>query len=168
MPEIAYTITAELTVDTIRQWAELDIYPDTFIRSPAEMKIKACRQWVAENPEYPDGTIVVAEINGSTAVLEQVEGEWWYAHTVEALGGTFLKSGTPPVVVEPVVVVRVLHTPPTMRDHLHAIGLNNDRIKTIALCGGGVTVAGLGGGVQLLGSEDTATVRNACQEAERD
>jgi len=127
MPEIAYTITVELAVDTIRQWAKLDIYPDAFARSPAEIgKIKACRQWVAENPEYPDGTIVVAEINGSTAVLEQVEGEWWYAETAEALGEAFLKSGTPPV-----VVVRVLHTPPSIRDHLHAIGLDDEAIRQV-------------------------------------
>ena len=127
MPEIAYTITVELAVDAIRQWAELDIYPDAFARSPAEIgKIKACRQWVAENPEYPNGTIVVAEINGSTAVLEQVEGEWWYAETAEALGEAFLKSGTPPV-----VVVRILHTPPTIRDHLHAIGLDDEMITEI-------------------------------------
>ena len=127
MPEIAYTITVELAVDAIRQWAELDIYPDGFARSPAEIgKIEACRQWVAENPEYPNGTIVVAEINGSTAVLEQVEGEWWYAETAEALGEAFLKSGTPPV-----VVVRVLHTPPTMRDHLHEVGLTDEMITEI-------------------------------------
>lgn len=151
MPEIAYTITVELTVDAIRQWAELDIYPDAFTRSPAEIgKIKACRQWVAENPEYPNGTIVVAEINGSTAVLEQVEGEWWYAETAEALGEAFLKSGTPPV-----VVVRVLHTPPSMRDHLHAIGLDDEMISDSA------------GNDRSLLVATQHVIKEACREAER-
>lgn len=125
MPEITYARSEDMSKPEIRRWAAMDT--ETTYRYPSDLaKIEACRQWVADNPEYPDGTIVVAEINGSTAVLEQVEGEWWYAETAEALGEAFLKSGTPPV-----VVVRVLHTPPSIRDHLHAIGLDDEAIRQV-------------------------------------
>lgn len=127
MPEIAYTITAELTVDTIRQWAELDIYPDAFTRSPAEIgKIKACRQWVAENPErpkYPDGTIaeaVIETVDGeSRRVIERFDGKWFYAPKKEVQVILWITS------------LRVLHTPPTMRDHLHEVGLTDEMITEI-------------------------------------
>ena len=129
MPEITYTVTdtrtEEMSPAEIYWSAKVDL-PDDGDFPVCRAKILACQAWVAENPEYPNGTIVVAEINGSTAVLEQVEGEWWYAETAEALGEAFLKSGTPPV-----VVVRILHTPPTIRDHLHAIGLDDEMITEI-------------------------------------
>ena len=125
MPEIKYMTTVNLTEEYIHTWASFSL--DVTGRNETEKaKILACRQWVADNPEYPDGTIVVAEINGSTAVLKQVEGEWWYAETAEALGEAFLKSGTPPM-----VVVHILHTPPTIRDHLHEVGLTDEMITEI-------------------------------------
>lgn len=126
MPEITYARSEDMSKPEIRRWAAMDTETTYRFSLLALAKIEACRQWVADNPEYPDGTIVVAEINGSTAVLEQVEGEWWYAETAEALGEAFLKSGTPPV-----VVVRVLHTPPSIRDHLHAIGLDDEAIRQV-------------------------------------
>ena len=144
MPEITYLVTEEwsdnLTPDQIRKWAA---YEDDSLKSARQKAFaQACRKWVAENPEYPDGTIVVAEINGSTAVLEQVEGEWWYAETAEALG----ELCTPPV-----DVVRILHTPPTIRDHLHAIGLDDEAIRQV---NGGYTAS------------ISRNVIRACEEAE--
>lgn len=150
MPEIAYTITAELTVDTIRQWAELDIYPDGFTRSPAEIgKIKACRQWVAENPErpkYPDGTIAVAvDDAGDGLIVQRIDGRWCHAG---------LHAANHPVEASSIaVIVGAIHTPPTMRDHLHAIGLTDQQIA-----------------LRDIGDVDAvlAVIWNACQEAERD
>lgn len=148
MPEITYARSDDMSKSEIRRWAAMDT--ETTYRYPSDLaKIEACRQWVADNPEYPDGTIVVAEINGSTAVLEQVEGEWWYAETAEALGEAFLKSGTPPM-----VVVRVLHTPPTIRDHLHAIGLDDEAIRQV------------NGGYTGYTASISRNVIRACEEAE--
>jgi len=125
MPEIAYTITVELAVDAIRQWAELDIYPDAFARSPAEIgKIKACRQWVAENPEYPDGTIAYVVTNGGTRLTARMGNGCWIAlnpHTA------YDDSNLSDVMR----VDRILHTPPTIRDHLHEVGLTDEMITEI-------------------------------------
>jgi len=155
MPEIAYTITAELTVDTIRQWAELDIYPDIypdgFARSPAEIgKIKACRQWVAEN-QYPDGTIAVAvDDAGDGLIVQRIDGRWCHAG---------LHAANHPVEASSIaVIVGAIHTPPTMRDHLHAIGLTDEMIVSRQI------------GLRDIGDSETvlAVIWKACREAERD
>lgn len=76
MPEITYTptITEDLTVSVIRYNAKKD--PDQW--GPAEQaRIEACRKWVAENPEYPDGTIAFVETGvGSHWYAQVVEGKW--------------------------------------------------------------------------------------------
>lgn len=125
MPEIAYTITVELAVDAIRQWAELDIDPDGFARSPAEIgRIEACRQWVAENPEYPDGTIAYVETQiGTHWLARKLDGKW--------VGLNHAKGQFDRYILDVESVVYVLHTPPTIRDHLHEVGLTDEMITEI-------------------------------------
>lgn len=128
MPEIAYTITVELTVDAIRQWAELDIYPDDFARSPAAIgKIEACRQWVAENPEHPKHP------DGTTAYVETQIGTHWLARKLDGkwVGLNHAKGQFDGDILDVESVVCVLHTPPTIRDHLHEVGLTDEMITEI-------------------------------------
>lgn len=119
MPEITYTPTLTEHIDESRVY-EIAGY-DTVLAGPiVRAKIAACREWVAANPEYPDGTIaeaVIETVGGETRrVVERFDGKWFYAPKKEV------------EVILQITSLRVLHTPPTMRDHLHAIGLSDEQI----------------------------------------
>lgn len=148
MPEITYEVTVELTEAEIRKVAERGI--TRFSDPIMPVYIAACRQWVEENPGYPDGTIaeaVIETVGGETRrVVERFDGKWFYAPRKEV------------EVILQITSLRVLHTPPTMRDHLHAIGLSDDEINL----GRNLGMVGLineGNAIEVL--------VDACREAER-
>lgn len=146
MPDITYTVTEEWSEDTIRDWATFETRETP--RLPIESKrIEACRQWVAENPEYPDGTLAFVETAGHLPdVAEMVEGRWHRSGvTVSAV----------PIDGD-VKVIRVLHAPPTIRDHLHAIGFDDEMIADVARTQSSI----------LSGVANVGALRQACREAE--
>lgn len=146
MPEITYEVTVELTEAEIRKVAERDI--TRFSDPIMPVYIAACRQWVEENPEYPDGTIAVAEINDDviSEIIQRIDGRWCYAGQ---------DPSAYPVRSNDIEILHVVHTPPTMRDHLHAIGLSDDEISGVAADGTGGAAWGM------------PALVDACREAER-
>lgn len=145
MPEITYEVTVELTEAEIRKVAERDI--TRFSDPIMPVYIAACRQWVEENPGYSDGTVAVA-INsvGMEFIVQRVDGVWCYAGQ---------DPSAYPVRSNDIEIPHVIHTPPTMRDHLHAIGLSDDEISGVAADGTGGAAWGM------------PALVDACREAER-
>ena len=146
MPDVTYTATItermdEMRIREIAGW-------DTVLAGPVDRaKIDACRQWVAENPKYPDGAIAFVETAGHLPdVAEMVEGRWHRSGvTVSAV----------PIDGD-VKVIRVLHAPPTIRDHLHAIGFDDEMIADVARTQSSI----------LSGVANVGALRQACREAE--
>ncbi len=124
MPDITYTVTEEWSEDTIRDWATFETRETP--RLPIESKrIEACRQWVAENPEYPDGTLAFVVANEGVHLAAHMGNGCWVGlsqHT--GYNDSYLSNVGR--------VERVVHTPPTIRDHLHTIGLDDEMIRGIA------------------------------------
>ena len=135
MPDITYTpvIIERLDTERIRELA------DTYTTSCGPIsraKIEACRRWVAENPEYPDGTIAVAEDDcGDEIIVQRIAGRWCHA----GLHGA-------------------IHTPPTVRDHFHAIGFDDEMIAVTANV---ITISGDNDAAATL-----RTLRDACRKAD--
>ena len=143
MPEITYARSDDMSKSEIRRWAAMDT--ETTYRYPSDLaKIEACRQWVADNPEYPDGTIAYVVTNGGTRLTARMGNGCWIAlnpHTA------YDDSNLSDVMR----VDRILHTPPSIRDHLHAIGLDDEAIRQV---NGGYTAS------------ISRNVIRACEEAE--
>ena len=147
MPDITHTVTEQLTEEEARIWAKLE--PERELTESAQARIKACRKWVAENPEYPDGTIAyVLTDRGVHLTARMSKGCWtalnWYA----AYNDSYLSNV--------VRVEHVLHTPPTTRDHLHAIGFDDEMIADVAMTRSSI----------LSGVANVGALRQACREAE--
>ena len=124
MPEITYARSEDMSKPEIRRWAAMDTETTYRFSLLALAKIEACRQWVADNPEYPDGTIAYVVTNGGTRLTARMGNGCWIAlnpHT--AYGDSNLS--------DVMRVDRILHTPPTIRDHLHAIGLDDEAIRQV-------------------------------------
>ena len=123
MPEITYARSEDMSKPEIRRWAAMGT-ETTYLPRFALAKIEACRQWVADNPEYPDGTIAYVVTNGGTRLTARMGNGCWIAlnpHTA------YDDSNLSDVMR----VDRILHTPPTIRDHLHAIGLDDEAIRQV-------------------------------------
>lgn len=150
MPDITYTpvIIERLDTERIRELA------DTYTTSCGPIsraKIEACRRWVAENPEYPDGTIAVAEDDcGDEIIVQRIAGRWCHAG---------LHAASHPVHHNCIaVIVGAIHTPPTVRDHLHSLGFDDEMIAVTANV---ITISGDNDAAATL-----RTLRDACRKAD--
>lgn len=145
MPEITYACSDDMSKPEIRRWAAMDT--ETTYRYPSDLaKIEACRQWVADNPEYPDGTIAYVVTNGGTRLTARMDGCWIALNPHTAYDDSNLS--------DVMRVDRILHTPPTIRDHLHAIGLDDEAIRQV------------NGGYTGYTASISRNVIRACEEAE--
>lgn len=84
---------------------------------------------------------------GMELIVQRVDGVWCYAGqdpSAYPLGDS-----------DWIEIHGVVHTPPTMRDHLHAIGLSDDEISGVAADGTGGAAWGM------------PALVDACREAER-
>lgn len=123
MPEIEYVTKVDLHEEHIRNWAAFDTSAPG--RTPTEIaKIAACREWVAKNPRtltleerkaMPIGTLIGADDYATH--VKAADGAW---HEVVTSGDRSINDATS-------VFART-----TMRDHLHAIGLNDEQITNAA------------------------------------
>lgn len=149
MPDITYTSTLTTRMDAadIRSTAS-----ESFdVCGPVDRaKIIACRKWVAENPEYPDGTIAVVHGPRDTVsiAVQMVDQRWISLHTDQRHD----------VTDQVVVVSRVVHTPPTIRDHLHSLGFDDEMIAVTANV---ITISGDNDAAATL-----RTLRDACRKAD--